>query len=323
MSTISVQHHRRTHLTSGLIAGVLSLLLLPNPGNAQAAAPVAQQRTLSAASKQATPAKPRVIRTLVGTAVPREGGGGLAGAVSRQQAKYGAMGAIRLFYPGLPSPWSAIDTSVGSTSLSVSFKAEPQRVISGDLDTFFTNWFADAPVERRTFWTYYHEPEDNIQSGSFTAEQYRLAWAHLAELADEAYPGRKLRATLILMCWTLQRGSHRDWRDYYADGSIDLMAWDCYNAAAKVGRYREPARLLDAAIATAKSEGLPWGVAELGSTLATGDDGSKRAAWLAAVSDYAAANSARYVTYFDVNIGVEFRLLDQPSAEAWAAATSS
>ena len=74
---------------------------------------------------------------------------------------------------------------------------------------------AKAPTDARTWWSFWHEPEDNIEGGNFTAAQYRTAWRHVADLADAAH-NQQLRATLILMCWSAEKGSHRDWRDYYA-----------------------------------------------------------------------------------------------------------
>ena len=48
----------------------------------------------------------------------------------------------------------------------------------------------------RTWWSFWHEPEDDIERGGFTAEQYRAAWAHLDAL-ETAVHNKNLRSTLI------------------------------------------------------------------------------------------------------------------------------
>ena len=61
-------------------------------------------------------------------------------------------------------------------------------------------------------------------------------------------------------------------------------------------------------------------MAELGSRLAVGDDGSGRAAWLADVGAYAREHDAAFVLYFDVNDGADpkdFTLGDPSSISAW------
>ncbi len=175
----------------------------------------------------------------------------------------------------------------------------------------------------RVWWSYWHEPEDDIARGAFTAEQYRAAWTHVAALAAQAGNAR-LRASLILMCWTAEPNSHRDWHDYYAPGAVKVLGWDCYNAGWRNGVYRTPNRCSRRCSRSREETHLPYGISELGSVRATGDEtGAGRAAWLDTVSLYLRGHQARFVTYFDSNIGVEFRLLDEHSRSAWARAVSS
>ena len=98
---------------------------------------------------------------------------------------------------------------------------------------------------------------------------------------------------------------------------IDAIGWDCYNKSFSEGSYGDPASMLGMAVATSKAAGVDWGVAELGSKMAVGDDGSGRAAWLVAVGSYARVNGAAYVTYFNSIVGGDFRLLDAASRSAW------
>lgn len=260
--------------------------------------------------------------TLFGATAQRKGGDSLAEAVRRQDRKYGHMGVLRLFYTGLPDNWDRISAGAGSRALVISFKARPASIVAGDHDAYFREWFANAPNDRRVFWSFWHEPEDDIARGAFAASTYRAAWSHLATIA-RTVGSPKLRATLVLMCWTLERGSHRDWRDYYSASAIRVLSWDCYNAGYSKGKYRSPSDLFTDVRAVARSTGKAFGISELGSRLANGDrTGRERARWLSRVSRYLDDAGARFVTYFDSNIGVEFRLLDRPSARSWRRSVS-
>ena len=144
-----------------------------------------------------------------------------------------------------------------------------------------------------------HEPEDDIARGEMSAPAFRAAFAHVAALAAEA-ENPQLHATLIMMCYTANPTSGRNWRNYYAEGAVQLIAWDCYNHAWRRGTYGTPENLLDRAVATSQEAGLPWGIAELGSLVGSRDpDGSGRAAWLRACGQYLTQRGARFVSYFD------------------------
>jgi hypothetical protein len=125
------------------------------------------------------------------------------------------------------------------------------------------------------------------------------------------------------MCWTLEYGSGRTWTNYFADGHVDALGWDCYNSAWRSGVYRSAELLLDKVVAVSVKTGLPWGLAEFGSVRVAGDDGSGRAAWLSDMTATATASGASFLTYFDCNIGVEYRLLDDPSRNRWRALVSA
>ena len=279
--------------------------------------------TANATVAAAQPAKGGDARTLFGTTAPREGGQSLAQAIARQDNAYGRVPALRLFYTGLPASWEHIRSQTGKRRVVVSFKADPVAVANGRFDSELRRWFATAPTDARTWWSFWHEPEDNIEGGNFTAAQYRSAWKHVADLADAAH-NDQLRATLILMCWTLEKGSHRDWHDYYAAQAIQVLGWDCYNAAWQAGSYRTPENLFAQVLEIADKTGLPYGLGEFGSVLAKGDgNGADRAAWLDRSAAYLSRHGAKFVTYFDSNIGVEFRLSDRNSRLAWKRAVSS
>ena len=96
-----------------------------------------------------------------------------------------------------------------------------------------------------------------------------------------------------------------------------MLACDAYDPVAGTGVYRKPERMFDRVRSISQDIGKPWGVAEFGSVLAAGDDGSARAAWLHAVARYLRDHQASFATYFDTDIGVDYRLHDQASRAAW------
>jgi len=310
---------RTAYAVMAATAFTLSLALM-SPAVAATAASAPQTTSSDA---RAPIAKGSAVKTMFGTTAPREGGETLAEAVARQDARYGRVRTLRLFFGGLPGDWASIREATGARPVVVSFKADPVQVAAGAFDAQFTEWFATAPTDVRTWWSFWHEPEDDIERGGFTAEQYRAAWAHLDAL-ETAVHNKNLRSTLILMCWTLENGSNRDWHNYYTDGAIEMMGWDCYNAGYNNGNYRTPEKMYAQVLEIATETALPFGLSEFGSVIAVGDDdGAARAAWLDRSSAYLSANGAKFVTYFDSNIGVEFRLSDENSRAAWARAVAS
>ena len=255
--------------------------------------------------------------TVFGSTVAQGQGETRREAFARINAAYGPVSLVRLYSPGPPPSWQELYRDLGAVDAVISFKAEPEEVVSGALDSRLAAWFAAAPTQRDTYWVYFHEPENDVEQGRFTASDFRAAWEHVAALAA-GEDNERLHATVVLMCYTLDPASGRDWRDYLPGGDLlEVLAWDCYNAGSDKGVYADPAVLLDPAVAASDEADAHWGIAELGATLAPGDDGRRRAAWLTAVGEYARENAAQFVTYFDANVGGDFRLSDPASIEAW------
>lgn len=257
--------------------------------------------------------------TVFGSTVAQGAGESRSEALTRLDAVYGPVPLVRVYAAGLPPSWDTLGQSLDDTQGVVSFKAHPSAVLSGETDDRLRRWFAEAPEDRDTYWVYFHEPENNVESGQFTAAEFRAAWEHIAALAAEQ-DNERLHATVVLMCYTVDPASGRDWHDYVPDSdSLEVLAWDCYNHRSDQGAYTPPDLLLDRAVRTADDRGVDWAVAELGARLATGDEGTGRAQWLEAVGSYAIRREARFVTYFDSTVGADFRLKDEPSIQAWRA----
>ncbi|MGH9298685.1 MAG: hypothetical protein ACRDZT_02075 [Acidimicrobiales bacterium] len=231
------------------------------------------------------------------------------------------MGIVRVFYPGLPGPWSG-PAGVARRPVVVSFNARPELVLSGRDNARLLRWFETAPRGRDVYWCYYHEPEDNIAARQFTAAEYRAAWQKIAGLAASAR-NPHLHATLILMGFTLSPHSHRNWRSYYPGSRfVQYIGWDAYNpvAASRRGTYETPSSIYIRIVRLMDRLHKPWGIAETGSLLARDDHGSRRARWIRAVAGYLEHVNARWCTYFDANVGGNYQLHDAYSVDAWRAA---
>ncbi len=254
--------------------------------------------------------------TQFGAVVAKRGTETFAQAQQRADTTYGGLPISRVFYSGAPPAWPG-NAGYSGRDVVVSFKYVPEQVIAGTYDRAIRSWFANAPTDRDIYWSYFHEPEDNIEAGETTAANYRAAFAHVAALAALANNPR-LHATLILMCWTLGPASGRHWHNYYAGpASVEDVAFDCYNYAGRSGSYVDPSKLFSRVVQFGINTGIPWGIAEVGSIKINSDTtGDGRAAWLRSVGQFL-AGKAIFANYFDVKLSTDYRLLDAPSEAAW------
>ncbi len=258
-------------------------------------------------------------RTLFGAA-PEGARGDYPAALATADQTLGQLGVVRVYYPGAPDPWPG---KAPGRNVVVSFKLPPEQVISGALDDTMRQWFANAPRDLDVRWAYEHEPESQVRDGQFSAQQFRDAFAHLSGLARQAANPR-LKATLILQSFTLKPQANRDWHDYYpGDAAVDVFAWDVYNRPKPAEPYSPAAQLLDGPRAVSESVGKAFAVAELGSIVAQGDDGTRRAAWLRDLGAYVKAHPTDFVSYFDLDFQSgpngrdDYRLRDPASLQAW------
>jgi hypothetical protein len=272
---------------------------------------------LAAATLSVTAAD-RASATQFGGTVYEKQGESYRDAYKRVTRTYGGLDAVRMFFPGTPGSWSSIRSKVGRTPLVVSFKMSPDAVASGRYDGLMRKWFKSAPTNRPTYWSYWHEPEEDVNT-----KTYRRAWKRLAKLEAQAHNPR-LKATLILMCWTLDKKSGRNWKSYYAGKrAINVVAFDCYNTGRKNGVYKHPRKIIKPAIRAARSVNKPFGIAEFGTTVIKGDGGKRgRATWLRQYAKQVKKHGGRFATYFDSFVGYDYRLHDTVSRKAWRGVVS-
>jgi len=233
-------------------------------------------------------------------------------------AEFGHLPIVRVYYPGLPNrnAWSGGLAGANHSAVVVSFKAQPKTILSGADDATLRHFFDTAPTGHPIYYSYYHEPEDNITAGQFTLPDYKAAWARVVKLADEAH-NPDLHSTLILMEWDLQKASHRDWKSYLPGGGIiSTLGWDAYCNGCATNEHPQatpPAQFMGPAIAASRSVGLPYGFAEFGMSRAAG-----RSAWMSQVGDYLMHSGALFGSLFNGNSEYPtLRLTDSASVAVW------
>lgn len=255
----------------------------------------------------------------------RTAGETLRQAMLRTETTMGK-GAVRVY--GQAPAWPTNLAPLDDRTLVYSFKgASPLQVLSGNLDGAFRQFLTDAKAyvsdpanpTAKVYWSYYHEPEDNIKNGEFTAADYRAAWTHLLAISNEpAFVNvARIQSTLILMKFTLEAGSGRTFTDYYNSG-VDVLGWDPYKWDPTV----TIPSMFDPIVANAKQFGKPWAIAEVGVSVKHTD-----AQRLTALHDVAAYLATRnptplYVTYFNSDPGgpsvYQWPIDDEPTmANAW------
>jgi hypothetical protein len=261
---------------------------------------------------------PALRPAAVSSSVPLLGSSVNASDLSTTTAQFGHLPIVRVYYPGLPASnaWNGGSAGANHSATIVSFKALPKDILSGADDAILTHFFDTAPTGHPIYFSYYHEPEDNIADGQFTLGDYKAAWARVVTLADAAH-NPDLHSTLILMAFDLAKASGRDWKSYLPGGGIiSTLGWDAYPAGSATNvnpQPTPPADFLGPCITAAKSVGLPYAFPEFGLSTPVG-----RPAWLTAVGKYLMTSGALFASYFNGNPQYPtLQLTDQPSQAVW------
>jgi hypothetical protein len=261
-------------------------------------------------------------RTLFGVSVAGVSGETAAQTVARTRAQFGSLPVARIFDDMPPDSWSAnprlAALGTGSSVVYSVKGGDIGAVAAGSLDARMSAFLRSKPGGVTVYVALHHEPEDDVAQGTFTAAQFVAATARLAPVIRSAggVP------TTILMAYTAQPGSGRNWRDYYTP-AVDVLAWDAYNTAAtaKVPGYRDLDSMVAAVAAVARETGKPFGWAELGSPCIASDPNcTGRAAWLTAVGGAMSRAGASFVTYWNrsaLSGPSDYALRDAPSVSAW------
>jgi hypothetical protein len=245
--------------------------------------------------------------------------------LQQEERRFGTrIPVVRTFDTGMPrsDAWKQRSAWFGRRMVVTSIKLKPQEVNAGKFDSQLRNYFQTAPTDAPIFWSYYHEPEDEVKRGEFTAEQFRQAFRRIVNIAAASCKSN-LYPTLILMGWTAEPASKLDWRDWYPGSDyVSLLAWDPYNGAhGDATYYKSPSVLFDAVVEKSRLAGKPFGIAETGSARVPGDSsGTGRAEWLKKVASYLRWRGAVFATYYQSTRNGDFELRDAPGVSAWRSA---
>jgi len=148
--------------------------------------------------------------------------------------------------------------------------------------------------------SFFHEPEDNIAGGEFTAAQWRQIQLQVRERMD-ALDTKNIALGGCLMWWTFDSRSGRNPEDYYPGPDVfDFMGSDHYieNAAATTISNAAYGRF----VSWCKSKGLAPAFGELGNR---GDDAAA-AAELKAFYERCITDHVVGIAYFDSSYNSKF-----------------
>lgn len=303
--------HPRT-LIGGLLVAVLTIAPVVSLPDAE------PTRTAEAACRKAPPAK--MTGTKFGVSLSTSGGKTLGEDLADEERRFGRIPVVRTWDPSVPpsNAWERRKPWFGTRWVVTSMKIKPAEVLSGRHDAALRHYFRTAPRTTPIFWNFWHEPEDEIKRGEFTARQYRQAFRRIVDVAASVCRSN-LYPTLVLMNWTVDPRSGLDWRDYYPGRRyISVLAWDPYNGAnGNPTSYRAPSEIFGNVVRVSREANKPFGIAETGSELVKGDSGAGRADWLNRTGLYLQQRNALFVTYFQSLNNGDFELRDAPSVSAW------
>ena len=219
-------------------------------------------------------------------------GEGVRGNYDRVAGYLGKPDVYRMFYPGSPGTNFVGSNADFGPPVVVSFKFRPQEVVTGQHDATLRAWFNSIPADRQVWWSYFHEPENDIEAGAYTTAQYRAAWDHILKLAPER---DTLVPTLILMRYTLSIPTKRTVSWYVSEGlkaaPRGVLCWDSYLTGNLTMK-----QVVDDPAAVSRSFGLDFAIGET-----SAKDPAKVTQFVKDLIPRCRAKDAKFVTWFESN----------------------
>ena len=246
--------------------------------------------------------------------------GAASASWSAFDAAVGPVGIYRDFDSGFGYPtWQdtpAYRAHPNAAANEYSFKVSPQRLANPNdpIVAKVRSFVATTPLN--IILTNYHEPERNGPN-VYTPAQYRTGLLALHQIVQQqnAVDGGTRKVSLILMNITFKgkrTTSPSDWWPTQArdGGQVDIVSADVYALPHATGtpccptgytdgiNWQQPAYIMKFVRDFAAARNIPWSVSELG-YLEDVNNPQRRATALRAAIDYARANGAHHVSYFD------------------------
>jgi hypothetical protein len=218
-------------------------------------------------------------------------------------ARAGAPLSVRRTYDTWPARHPAEDA--GRNASVWSFKPPFVQFLAGALDADFMAALNSIPDDGyQRYVIVYHEPEDNIENGEFTASQYREAQVRARAIIDGANTKRQTRIRFggNLMSWSFQTASNRNPENYFPGAGVwDFLALDGYSGRnEKTNTWtggRSPDEIFGSALEFCTQKGVRFAIAETGiDVLAPEPD---RVAWIKSCRNYAKGANCEFWCYWD------------------------
>lgn len=285
-----------------------------NAQNEELKAEVARlQAIIDAGSTPEPPVPPVTTKTRYGSASGPTG-------TKAVDALFGGIDCVRAFTSGpLPSSWAtfkdaseATKTCTALFSAKENVKAIAAAVNAGGgaaLTDLSNRWYAfcrSIPLDQEAVGIPFHEMEDNIEAGEFTAAEYRTFAKAIAgiiktvqaERAAKSPTAKRLWSGDINMAYSLTAGSKRSMADYEVP-ELDIKGFDCYSLA--------NAKLV---VAYVDKQNKPWMIGETAPKASLSKpDAGYRDDLKALVDCYQTAKvPPKFVAYFNSNVGGDYTL---------------
>lgn len=192
-----------------------------------------------------------------------------------------------------------------------SFNLPPAEVLTGAWDARIATFVASTPAN--TILSIWHEPEQEIEKGLFTAQEFRDMMVRFNTLVDaqNALDGGTRLVSVVLMVSTFSGFKGRDPNTYWpGNAGADLIAVDAYGSpsgtkttAAPAGytdgrNWKTAEALLSPVYNFSLAKGTGWGVSEFGYLVDVHNPTHKGQTITDGVS-YARAKGAVMFEYFD------------------------
>lgn len=249
------------------------------------------------------PADPGAILYGVNTAPGDTTASGPYTSQTTRLADFGRVPCSRVYYSG-QCPTALNGTITGASPekrCQFSFKGwQPAQIVAGLADSALTSLAADAQAKGyRLFATYWHEPNKELNTGQYTATDYKNAHIHIAKLLW-SLPSKNVVTPMLNYSAPNASGGNA-WDDSWLPTFAQLgnpnavMSWDSYGnpsgGTGLDGAYPEPSKVFTQMYQKTQQFGYEangrWGVTEFNTPRRNFDSNeAQRGPWIQAAVDY-------------------------------------
>jgi hypothetical protein len=232
--------------------------------------------------------------------------------------------------PNVPSSQPALiagDAAAGISSFySCKVNGGPAAINNGSQDANLRALFNSFPKNRMTYFTMWHEPENDINGGSFTSAQFAQMIAHIWDIKQSTSNAANIQVGYIAMDYWWRTGTtfqKNGDQILPPNGKFDFLAVDDYNTATTSGRTNAGT---DPAFQNwynwAKGKGKPLYVTEFGRKIDPNDPQARANDLLASETWLKSHGFGMFLYWNGSGAQGDWKLTDAPSQAAWKAIAS-